>query len=83
MNLVGNSNLISMTPNLRSAGGSYSMTTIKPKPKYRSMILHLPIPLADALEYARYLRQKSEGRPVAKKQLVFQALEQFLKTPVP
>lgn len=46
----------------------------------RSMVLKLTTEMADSLEYARYLRQKREGRPIPKKQLVIEAIDRFLKT---
>ena len=59
------------------------MNETKRHPHSRSMVIELPLEMADRLEYARYVRQKNDGRPVPKKQLVLEALDRFLRANTP
>lgn len=47
---------------------------------HRSLLIQLPIPIADALDLFKVRRQQQEGRLVSKKTLVIEAIEQFLAT---
>jgi hypothetical protein len=44
----------------------------------RSLLVHLPLPLADALDLIKVRRQQTEGRLITKKSLVTEAVEQFV-----
>jgi hypothetical protein len=57
------------------------MTEKTPRPStvpLRSLLVHLPLPLANALDLIKVRRQQAHGRLITKKSLVTEAVQQFV-----
>lgn len=76
------SNLAQASHPRRRTGGTImqkSSTKDLVTPQFRSMLIELPVHTADALDELKLRRQRREGRLISKKQIVIEALEQFVK----
>lgn len=72
------SDFICITPITGTGEKATSPKSSTPE-KYRSLLVQLPLPTADALDLLKVRRQQREGRIISKKDLLREAVEQFIK----